>query len=93
MPNLLIQRTSSDVSIYPDRVGEVVDVARNPAHRWVYYSEMRHNEALILKVFDSSSELGAYTAAQCPPNTAHATFRLAGTDASTPRANQLSVGF
>ncbi len=69
--------------IYPDRVGEVVTVGRNPEHRWIYYSEMRHNEALIFKVFDSSSELGACTAQQCPPNTAHTSFRLADADAST----------
>ncbi len=70
--------------IYPDRVGEVVSVVRNPEHRWIYYSEMCHHEALIFKVFDSSSELGACTAEQCPPNTAHTSFRLADSDASTP---------
>ena len=70
--------------IYPDRVGEVVNVVRNPEHRWIYYSEMRHTEALIFKVFDSSSELGACTTEQCPPNTAHTSFRLADSDASTP---------
>jgi hypothetical protein len=70
--------------IYPDRVGEVVTVVRNPEHRWIYYSEIRHNEALIFKVFDSSAELGACTAEQCPPNTAHTSFRLADSDASTP---------
>ena len=70
--------------IYPDRVGEVVSVVRNPEHRWIYYSEMRHNEALIFKVFDSSAERGACTAEQCPPNTAHTSFRLADSDASTP---------
>ena len=70
--------------IYPDRVGEVVSVVRNPGHRWIYYSEMRHNEALMFKVFDSSSELGARTAEECPAHTAHTSFRLADADASTP---------
>ena len=70
--------------IYPDRVGETASVLRNPEHRWVYYSEMRHNEALIFKVFDSASELGVCTAEECPPNTAHTSFRLADSDASTP---------
>lgn len=74
----------SSLYIYPDRVGEVTSVIRNPEHRWIYYSEMRHTEALIFKVFDSSAELGACTAEQCPPNTAHTSFRLAGSDASTP---------
>ena len=70
--------------IYPDRVGETAAVLRNSEHRWVYYSEMRHNEALIFKVFDSASELGACSAEECPPNTAHTSFRLADSDASTP---------
>lgn len=70
--------------LYPDRVGEVVTVVRNPEHRWIYYSEMRHNEALIFKVFDSSSELGVCATEQCPPNTAHTSFRLAGSDTATP---------
>jgi len=74
----------SSLYIYPDRVGEVTSVVRNPEHRWIYYSEMRHTEALIFKVFDSSAELGVCTAEQCPPNTAHTSFRLAGSDASTP---------
>ena len=74
----------SSLYIYPDRVREVTSVIRNPDHRWIYYSEMRHTEALIFKVFDSSSELGMCTAEQCPPNTAHTSFRLAGSDASTP---------
>ncbi len=74
----------SSLYIYPDRVGEVTSVIRNPEHRWIYYSEMRHTEALIFKVFDSSSELRMCTAEQCPPNTAHTSFCLAGSDASTP---------
>jgi hypothetical protein len=74
----------SSLYIYPDRVGEVTSVVRNPEHRWIYYREMRHNEALIFKVFDSSSELGTRIAEECPPNTAHTSFRLAGSDASTP---------
>ena len=73
----------SSLYIYPDRVGETASVLRNPAHRWIYYSGMRHTEALIFKVFDSSSELGICTAEQCPPNTAHTSFRLADSDAST----------
>ena len=70
--------------IYPDRVGETASVLHNPEHRWMYYSEMRHNEALIFKVFDSASELGMYSAEQCPPNTAHTSFRLPDSDDSTP---------
>ncbi len=37
----------SSLYIYPDRVGETASVVRNPAHRWIYYPEMRHTEALL----------------------------------------------
>ena len=70
--------------IYPDRVGEVVSVVRNEAHRWIYYREMRDSEALVFKVFDSACEMGLMTREQCPPNTAHTSFRLPGSDAQTP---------
>jgi hypothetical protein len=70
--------------IYPDRIGEVVSVLHNEKHRWIYYSEMRDTEALILKVFDSASELGFFSAKKCPPNTAHTSFRLTDSDAQTP---------
>jgi hypothetical protein len=70
--------------IYPDRVGEVVGVVRNPQHKWFYYSQMRHDEALIFKVFDSSAETGACTVEDCPPNTAHTSFKLEDSNDNTP---------
>ena len=63
--------------IYPHRVGEVVNVLHQPRHRWIYYSNMRHNEALMFKVFDNASELGLCSVEDCPPHTAHTSFQLA----------------
>ena len=68
--------------IYPNRVGDVIRVLGNAAHKW-YYSEMRHDEALIFKVFDSSSELGLCTADDCPPHTGHTSFKLEQADERT----------
>lgn len=42
--------------IYRDRVGEIYAVAHNPAHRWVYFPEMRREEALLIKCFDSADD-------------------------------------
>ena len=37
-----------------DRIGELQLVCWNPAHRWYYYPEMRFDEALLIKTFDSA---------------------------------------
>ena len=38
---------------YRDRTGEVSSVRHNPAHRWHYLKNMRPDEVLFLKCFDS----------------------------------------
>jgi len=42
--------------VYQDRVGETYGVTYNPAHRWFYVPEMRTDEALLLKCFDSATD-------------------------------------
>ncbi len=42
--------------IYRDRLGETYQVLYNPAHRWFYAPEMRTDEALLLKCFDSRTD-------------------------------------
>jgi hypothetical protein len=42
--------------IYPDRVGETYQVRFNPAHRWFYLPNMRDDEALLIKCFDSKTD-------------------------------------
>jgi hypothetical protein len=42
--------------IYPNRVGETYQVTYNPAHRWFYVPEMKADEALLLKCFDSNTD-------------------------------------
>jgi hypothetical protein len=41
---------------YPDRVGQTYRLKYNPNHRWVYFPEMRRDEALIFKVYDSETD-------------------------------------
>ena len=41
---------------YPHRVGEIYQMRYNPAHRWFYFPEMRRDEALVFKVFDSATD-------------------------------------
>ncbi|CAJ1911589.1 unnamed protein product [Cylindrotheca closterium] len=38
---------------YPDRVGENYFVAHNPSHKWAYFPEMTHDEAMLIKQWDS----------------------------------------
>jgi hypothetical protein len=42
--------------IYQHRVGETYAVTYNPAHRWFYVPEMRADEALLLKCYDSATD-------------------------------------
>lgn len=41
---------------YPDRVGETYQLAHNPGHRWFYFPQMRRDEAVVFKVYDSLAD-------------------------------------
>jgi hypothetical protein len=41
---------------YPHRVGQTYRLKFNPEHRWFYFPEMRRDEALVFKVFDSAKD-------------------------------------
>jgi hypothetical protein len=41
---------------YPDRVGQTYRLSYNSAHQWYYFSEMRRDEALVFKVYDSKQD-------------------------------------
>jgi hypothetical protein len=41
---------------YPHRVGQTYRLKYNPRHRWFYFPEMRRDEALVFKVFDSAKD-------------------------------------
>jgi len=41
---------------YPHRVGQTYRLKYNPSHRWFYFPEMRRDEALVFKVYDSETD-------------------------------------
>jgi len=41
---------------YPHRVGQTYRLKYSPRHRWFYFPEMRRDEALVFKVFDSEKD-------------------------------------
>lgn len=60
---------------YPDRVGQTYRLKYNPNHRWFYFPEMRRDEALVFKVYDSEKDGRArftphtsFTDPNSPPN-------------------------
>jgi hypothetical protein len=42
--------------VYPHVRGETSSVAYNPKHRWYYFSEMRTDEVLLIRVHDSEND-------------------------------------
>ena len=41
---------------YPHRVGQTYRLKYNPRHCWFYFPEMRRNEAVVFKVYDSERD-------------------------------------
>jgi hypothetical protein len=41
---------------YPHRVGQTYRLKYRPTHRWFYFPEMRRDEALVFKVYDSEKD-------------------------------------
>ena len=51
--------------VYPDRRGEVYHSTYNPEHRWYYFPNMRRNEAIVFKCYDSERDGRARWTAHC----------------------------
>jgi hypothetical protein len=64
---------------YPDRVGEIYHLAYNPEHRWYYFPNMRPDEAVVFKCYDSMkdgrSRWSAHSAFEDPNSPANAPAR------------------
>jgi len=41
---------------YPNRVGQTYRLRYSPKHQWFYFPEMRRDEALVFKVYDSAKD-------------------------------------
>jgi hypothetical protein len=46
--------------VYPHRVGETCNFAFNPEHRWHYMSEQRPGEVLLIKCYDSRTDVARF---------------------------------
>lgn len=44
---------------YPDRVGEIQEVRHNSDQKWYWYPEMRSDELLLFKGYDSNSQVSS----------------------------------
>lgn len=51
-----IHHFGEDDLTVPRHVGQIYSVRHNPAHRWFYVSEMRPDEVLLLKCYDSHAD-------------------------------------
>jgi hypothetical protein len=69
---------------YPDRVGEIYHIAYNPAHRWYYFPNMRRNEALVFKTYDSARDGRARW-------TAHAAFDDPTSPPDAPQRESIEI--
>jgi len=47
--------------VYPERVGEIYEVAGNPAHRWYHAPHMTEREVLLIKGYDSDPGVARFT--------------------------------
>ena len=57
--------------VYPDRRGEIYNLRYNPAQRWSYFPNMQLDEALLIKCYDSRTDVARFTphTAFADPNT------------------------
>ena len=62
--------------VFADRTGEVSMLTYNPDHRWYYVPEMRADEAVLLKCYDSEHNRSRFTA--------HTAFDDPNSDAKAP---------
>jgi hypothetical protein len=69
---------------YPDRVGETYQLSHNPNQRWFYFPNMRRDEALVFKVYDSQSDGRARF-------TPHTSFEDPGTATDAPPRQSIEV--
>ena len=74
---------------YRDRIGENYFAKHDPRHRWVYWSAMTRDEALLIKQWDSAGELARSGGARADADGAGAhpctfSFHSAFEDPATP---------
>ena len=70
--------------VYQDRKGEIFQVSHSTGQDWFYFSDMQHDEVVLLKCFDND--------ANCPARyTAHGTFENPLADPQTPPRESIEI--
>lgn len=70
--------------VFPDRVGEIYNVAHSPAQRWYYAPQMTTDEVLLIKGWDSLDDGRARF-------TPHGAFHLPETPENAPARESIEV--
>jgi len=70
--------------LYPHRVGQTYRLKYNANHRWYYFPEMRRDEALVFKVYDSKRD-------GCARFTPHTSFDDPTSPAAAPARQSIEV--
>jgi hypothetical protein len=70
--------------VFPDRVGEIFQVAYGAGQRWYYASDMRRDEVFLIKGWDSADK----TTRQFAP---HGAFELPDTPTDAPARESIEV--
>jgi hypothetical protein len=68
---------------YPHRVGQTYRLKYSPNHRWIYFPEMRRDEAIVFKVYDSEKNRARFTA--------HTSFQDPATPPNAPPRQSIEV--
>ena len=69
---------------YPNRTGETYRLSYNPSHKWFYFPNMKQNEVIVFKVYDSSRDGRARF-------TPHTSFEDPNTPAGSPPRESIEV--
>jgi len=69
---------------FPDRKGEIYQIAYNPNHRWYWFPKMRRDEALVFKCYDSVNDGRARF-------TAHTAFDNPNTPPNAPPRESIEI--
>ena len=69
---------------FPDRTGEIYQLAYNPKHRWYYAAAMERDEVILIKSWDS-----AYAADATYP--AHGAFQYPDQDPAAPPRESIEI--
>lgn len=69
--------------VFPDRVGEIYQLAHQPGQRWYWAPEMERDEVLLIKGWDTAEGVAKYTP--------HGAFQIPDQDPDAPARESIEV--